>query len=192
MKGYIYITGTGADPGRGNFNDPLFTRVPTLGACMPNIRRLVVPGDYIFVVSGKVPSVQQLVVGGLRVKEKIDAIAAYNRFPENRLVRDDNGIVQGNIIVTANGKKHPLDHHQQDSFAARVQNFVVGSSSVSLKTPKEIALGRDQTLGKLSDVLGKKGNRVIDVMSRWAKLDERQVDDLVNWLRGIKAEASAQ
>lgn len=35
MKGYVYITGTGADPaGLDNISDPLFGEMPTLGACM--------------------------------------------------------------------------------------------------------------------------------------------------------------
>jgi hypothetical protein len=92
MKGYIYITGNGADPAlRDNLNDPLFSKIPTLGACMPNIRRLVTRGDFIFVVSGRTPAVQQYVVGGFRVEERISALAAYDRFPENRLSLDHDG-----------------------------------------------------------------------------------------------------
>jgi hypothetical protein len=187
VKGYIYITGSGTDPAaRKNLNDPLFTKTPTLGACMPNIRRVVTLGDYIFVVSGKVPGVQQYVVGGMRVEEKISALAAFKRFPENRLHRNSDGLLWGNIIVDSRGKQHALDHHPSNSFQDRVKNFIVGSNPISLETEREVAIGREQTLPKLSDVLGKKGNRVIDVMSRWAKLDEAQVKDLIAWLEGIK------
>lgn len=189
MKGYIYITGSGTDPGaRNNLNDPiLFSRVPTLGACMPNIRRVVLPGDFIFVVSGKVPGFQQYVVGGMKVKEKIDALAAYKRFPENRLQIGKTGLLEGNVIIDGRGKQHALDHHDSATFSQRINNFIVGSNPVALKTEKEVQIGREQTLGKLSDLLGKRGNRVIDVMSRWAKLDESQVQDMVSWLQGIKA-----
>lgn len=192
MKGYIYITGSGADPGaRKNLNDPmLFSRTPTLGACMPNIRRLVIPGDFIFVVSGKIPAFQQYVVGGMKVKEKIDALAAYERFPQNRLQEGSHGL-EGNVIVSSSGKQHPLDHHDPGTFAERINNFIVGSNPVALRSDREVELGREQTLGKLSDVLGKRGNRVIDVMSRWARLDQSQVEDMLLWLRGIKATASA-
>jgi hypothetical protein len=188
VKGYIYITGTGTDPfARGNLNDPLlFTRTPTLGACMPNIRRLVLPGDFVFVVSGKVPGVQQYVVGGMRVEEKITALAAFRRFPDNRLHRNANGLVWGNVVVDSKGRQHPLDHHPSQTFSERVKNFIVGSNPVALETPEEVAVGRDQTLPKLSRLLGKKGNRVIDVMSRWSKLDEAQVRELIAWLEGIK------
>ena len=157
---------------------------------MPNIRRLVVPGDFIFVVTGKVPQVQQYVVGGLRVEEKISMLAAYTRFPENRLHRDAEGRVQGNVIVTADGAQHPLDHHSADTFANRVKNFIVGSDPVALESEREVELGRAQTLPKLSEVLGKRGNRVIDVMSRWAKVDEAQVRHLLGWLQGIKTVAA--
>jgi hypothetical protein len=187
MKGYIYITGNGTDPGaRQNLNDPLFAKIPTLGACMPNVRRIVVRGDYVFVVSGKVPGVQQYVVGGLRVEEKIDALAAYGRFPENHLRMGLDGLLKGNVIVNADGTQHALDRHSSETFANRVKNFVVGSDPISLETEREIALGREQTLEKLSDILGRRGNRVIDVVSRWSKLDDGQVNDLLNWLRGLK------
>lgn len=191
MKGYVYITGDGADPNAGKrLGDPLFTRTPTLGACMPNIRRVVRPGDWIFVVSSKIPAVQQYVVGGLQVKDRIDALAAYRRFPENRLRRETDGTISGNVIVTADGSQHPLDHHSPDTFENRIKNFIVGSEAVSLQTDREVALGRDQTLPKLSELLGKRGNRVIDVMSRWSKLDEQQVKSMLDWLQGIKATAA--
>lgn len=193
MKGYIYITGDGADPAaRQNLNDPLFAKVPTLGACMPNIRRVVALGDYIFVVSGKVSAmpIQQYVIGGMRVAEKIDALAAYKRFPENRLHHNADGRVWGNVIVSRNGKQHPLDHHPSESFEDRVKNFIVGADPVVLETEREVALGRSQSLQKLSSIIGKRGNRMIDVMSRWAKLDEAQVAELLAWLQGVKTTAA--
>lgn len=191
MKGYIYITGTGTDPAaRNNLNDPLFGKIPTLGACMPNIRRLVELGDYIFLVTGKVPEVQQYVVGGMRVAEKIDALAAYMRFPDNRLRSNPEGRVSGNVIVTATGDQHSLDRHTPDTFEQRIKNFIVGERPIMLESDREVELGRSQSLGKISSLLGKRGNRFIDVMSRWAKLDEGQIRDLLKWLRGIKTAAA--
>src|SRR5689334_4451772 len=62
MNGYIYTMAAGADPGHGwVMNDPIFGDVPTLGACVPNIRRVVEEGDYIFVVSGRVRNERQFV-----------------------------------------------------------------------------------------------------------------------------------
>jgi hypothetical protein len=189
MKGYIYITASGTDPAlRGNLNDPLFTRVPSLGACMPNIRRNVTKGDWIFVVSGKVAGAEQYVVGGLQVEEKIDALAAYNRFPENRLTIGDGGLIMGNVIVQADGTQHPLDQHSSETLEERIKNYIVGGSSVALTTAREVELGRQQTLRKLSEIRGRRGaNRIIAAMGRWSKLDEAQVAQMLDWLSEIKA-----
>jgi hypothetical protein len=188
VKGYIYITGTGADPGlHNNLDDPLFGDPPTLGACMTNIREFVDPGDYIFVVSGKTPAVQQYIIGGMRVAEKIDALAAYGRFPQNRLRTGDDGLVKGNIIVNAAGNQHPLDHHKADTFEKRIKNYIIGDQAAALLTPAEVARGRELSLGKLSEMFGKQGNRAIDIIGRHHKLDEKQVNGLMDWLRGIKS-----
>jgi hypothetical protein len=191
MKGYIYISANGTDPAlRNNLNDPIFTRIPTLGACMPNLRRFVTRGDFIFVVSGKTAGVRQYVVGGFRVNEKIHALAAYERFPENRLQTLPDGHVMGNIIVRADGTQHPLDRHDPGTFESRLENYLVGSMPVALSTEREVQLGREQTLGNLSSILRRApGNRVIDVMGRCSKLDEGQVRQMLDWLLGIRATA---
>lgn len=156
---------------------------------MPPIRRLVVPGDYVFVVSGTTKGVQQYVVGGFQVAEKIDALAAYNRFPENRLRLNDEGKVVGNVLIDGSGNQHPLDTHSPDNFAGRFKNYLVGINPVALETPAEVARGRDQTLDRLASILDKqRANRVIDVMGRWAKLDASQIEKTLDWLKGIKAQ----
>ena len=189
MKGYVYIASNGTDPAlRHNLNDPLFSRIPTLGACMPNVRRLVGLGDFIFLVSGKTTGARQYVVGGLRVEEKIHALAAYGRFPENRLSRLPNGQLTGNIIVQEDGSRHPLDRHRPDTFESRIENYIVGSMGVALTTEREVELSREQTLETLSSILKRpQRNRVIDIMGRWAKLDAGQVEEMLDWLQGIKA-----
>jgi hypothetical protein len=191
VKGYIYTTGKRADPGLyNNLDDPLFGDTPTLGACMSNLRQFLNPGDYIFVISASVPAAPQYVIGGMRVAEKIDHLAAYGRFPQNRLRRDDNDIIRGNIIVDENGNKHPLDHHDAgESFKRRIKNFIVGDEAAALKTEREIQLGRERTLARLADTFNKPGNRPFDIIGRQRKLDEQQVHGLMDWLRGIKAEA---
>ncbi|GAB7553904.1 hypothetical protein NRB_34140 [Novosphingobium sp. 11B] len=191
MKGYIYITSTGADPAlRNNLNDPIFGEDPSLGACMPNIRRFVEQGDYIFVVSGRTSGVQQYVIGGMQVGEKISTLEAYTRFPKNRLRLGNDGLVKGNIIVDADGSQHKLDTHPSDTFENRIKNFIVGTNPVSLESANEVALGRKQSLNKLSDLFGKQGNRPIDIFGRWSKLDSMQVNDVVGWLEGIKLTAA--
>ena len=191
MKGYIYITSSGADPAHlDNLNDPVFGDQPSLGACMPNIRRFVGLGDYIFVVSGSTAGVQQYVIGGMQVAEKISPLEAYARFPNLRLRKEADGRVKGNVVINADGSKHPLDNHRADTFAERVKNYVVGTNAVSLATPAEVALGRQQTLGKLGQVIGKSGNRPIDIMGRLSRLDQNQIGAIVDWLRGIKRSAA--
>lgn len=190
MKGYIYISSTNADPAKNrNLNDPIFRSPPTLGGCMPPMRRLVLPGDYVFVVSGTTKGVQQYVVGGFQVAEKIDALAAYKRFPENRLQRNDEGKLVGNILIDEAGNQHPLDTHKPTNFARRIENYLVGVNPVALETPAEVARSRSETLDRLSTILEKpRANRVIDVMGRWARLDEAQIEKTLDWLRGIKAQ----
>jgi hypothetical protein len=143
------------------------------------------------VVTGKVPAIQQYVVGGMEVEERIDALAAYERFPENRLQTGPTGLVEGNVIIDADGNQHPLDRHNPETFEERINNFIVGTNPVALESDREVAMGREQTLPKLSELLGKRGNRVIDVMGRMAKLNETQVQDMLSWLQGIKASAAS-
>jgi hypothetical protein len=190
-KGYIYITGTGTDPGlKNNLNDPVFGEDPTLGACMPNIRRVVQKGDFIFVVSGSAPGVQQYVVGAMEVADKITALQAYDRFPQHRLRIGNDNRLQGNVIVSEDGTQHPLDRHQAATFANRVKNYIVGTNAISLETPAEVAAGRLRSLEKLGDIFGKRGNRAIDIFGRWGRLEERQIKDLLAWLEGIKRDAA--
>jgi hypothetical protein len=92
MKGYIYKLYAGADPSVGwTFNDPIFGKYATLGACMPNIRKFVDVGDWVFAISGKTPMVVPYVIGGFQVGEKIDALEAHARFPEYRLQKMKKG-----------------------------------------------------------------------------------------------------
>ena len=147
MKGYIYITASGYDPEHGkDLEDPYLNDTPTLGACMPNIREQVIPGDHIFVVSGKVREAEQLVLGGFEVSEKIDAIDAYRRFPSLRLHQNKKGHSYGNIVISKDGTQHPLDSHKAKNFHRRTKNYVVGKNLVALKSEEEITLGRSETL----------------------------------------------
>lgn len=189
MKGYVYITGQGADPHYANdLKDPVFKPVPSLGACMPNIRRAVSLGDWIFLVSGKRPKVQQYVVGGFMVAEKLDAITAYNRFPEYRLYKDDKGKLRGNIIITHDGMQSPLDTHQSASFESRIKNYIVGKDAVHIETDREVTRSRGESIRFLSGLVGKPvGNRAVDVIGRgMRKLDEQQVGNMLDWLKDIK------
>ena len=147
---------------------------------MPNIRRLVVPGDHIFVVSGRVKSVQQYIVGGFCVAEKLDALAAYNRFPANRMRKEKDGSMTGNIIVLPDGSQNPVDYH--DGFEQRVRNYVVGKDQVMISKPDAVEKARDQSVRLLSKMFGTEGNSIREVMGRWRKLDEVQIKRLRDWV----------
>ena len=95
----------------------------------------------------------------------------------------------GNVLIDETGKQHPLDTHSPNNFDRRIENYLVGAHHVSLETPAEVARGRSETLERLSSILEKpRANRVIDVMGRWARLDEAQIEKTLDWLRGIKAQ----
>ena len=186
MVGKIFITRSGYDPERGrHVKDPYLGPGPTLGACRPDIRRRVSQGDHIFVVSGKLPDVQQFVMGGFEVDTKIDAIQAYTKLPQHRLRRLPDGQITGNIIVNANAERHLLDDHE--SFDSRVKNYILGKNLLALKTTEEITQGRAQTLEALQEILQKKGISPFALIGRWGmQLTEKQVLELRAWLDLMK------
>jgi hypothetical protein len=181
MKGYIYRLYKGADPAKGwIFNDPIFGAPPTLGACVPNIRRAVEPGDWVFTISGRVDGYRPYVVGGFKVREKITALQAYRQFPEYRLEKADNGQIMGNIIVNSKGQHHSLDAHA--AFKTRLQNYLVGDEALHVHKSVQIEKARDQTLATLSRVFNRPSNRDFDIVPRWRRMDEEQVENLKAWL----------
>jgi hypothetical protein len=187
MIGKIFVTSTGYDPEKGkDVKDPNLGANPSLGACRPDIRRTLQEGDQIFVVSGKVQNVNQFVIGGLEIAEKIDVLEAYRRFPEQRLRMGDDGQVTGNVIVDASGKQHKLDHHPKETFARRIENYVVGRNPIVLVRPEEIAEGRRLTLEILRGVFDKKGNSVRDLIGRARNMTEKQVLKLRELLDAVK------
>lgn len=191
MPSYMYISSPSSDPGSGRpLNDPLFGPVPTLGACVPNLRRQVTKGDWIFVVSGRRAKLQQYLIGGIRVSEKISAISAYQRFPEHRMGLSGEGHIIGNVAVDEHGRKHPLDDHDEVGFDRRVENYLVGDTSVQLSSEREVTIGRERTLKFLSDLRAKPANRVIDVIGRASKLDDDEVRKVLAWFDQVKQAAN--
>ncbi len=185
MKGKIFVTSSGYDPDKGrHVKDPYLGPRPTLGACRPDIREQLQKGDHIFTVSGKVPGVPQVVMGGFAIEEKIRAIEAYHRFPDLRLSRREDGQITGNVIVDAAGKQHELDHHNM--FERRIENYIVGTDPIVLATPAEIAEGRRLTLEILQDVFQKKGDSVRSIIGRCSNMDEKQIEKLRRLLEAVK------
>ncbi len=190
MIGKVFITSSGYDPQLGkHVKDPYLGVNPSLGACRPDVRERIKIGGHIFVISGKLPNVSQYLMGGFEVAAKIDALEAWRRFPEQRLRRQNDGQLAGNIIVDANGAQHLLDEHT--SFPRRISNYLVGTNGISMETPEEIALAREQTLEMLRDIFDKK-----QASSPWGvvghlglDLTETQVFRLREWLMSLKKNA---
>jgi hypothetical protein len=188
MKGYIYTMYKGADPGKGwVMTDPIFGSKPTLGACMPNIRRAVNVGDFIFAISGRLKNVQQFLVGGFAVQAKINALAALELFPENLLHKEEDGTLRGNIIVDQAGNRVKDDYHT--NWERRVENYIVGKNPIYFRKEKEIEEARKETINLLQDTFKSKGKTVGEIISRWRKLDERQIENIIKWMDTIKKKA---
>lgn len=195
MIGKIFITRTGYDPENGkHVKDPYLGDEPGLGACRPDVRRSVVPGDWIFTISGKVPRIPQYVIGGFQVAEKISAIEAYHRFPERRLRLLPDGQLAGNVIVDSDGNQHELDGHDGGpGFERRIRNYLVGTNPVGPRSPQEIMIARAETLEVLNVVFEKLGGTPFKLIGRAAKkLDEKQVCALLDWFESIKTRSSQQ
>ena len=87
MTGKIIITSSGYDPQLGkHVKDPYLGPNPSLGACRPDIRQRLTEGDHLFFISGKLRNVNQYVMGGFEVGEKIDAMIAYERFQSSGFI----------------------------------------------------------------------------------------------------------
>lgn len=187
MKGYIYTMFEGADPGIGwEMTDPIYDKPPTMGACMPQIRRNVITNDYIFNISGRTKGVQQYIVGGFQVKEKINAILARDRFPQYRQVLNDDGTLSGNIIVDENGNQNSFDYHGGD-FEKRIENYIIGKNPIYFEKKSEIEMARgDATIEILQDLFNKKGETPFSIIGRWRKLEEKQIKKLLDWMEHIK------
>jgi hypothetical protein len=188
MIGKIFITRSGYDPEKGKYiKDPYLGPTPTFGACRPDIRRSIVEGDHIFVISGKVSGVPQYVIGGFEVDKKIDAMTAFGLLPDQRLRRLEDGQLAGNIIIDSAGHQHELDTHPTATFEKRIADYVIGRNPIALVTPDEISQGREQTLDTLRNVLRKPGSTPIEVVGRWgSQLSEDQVLELRAWLQSLK------
>lgn len=187
MKGYIYTMFAGADPGNGwELNDPIFKNPPTLGACMPQIRRNVDRDDHIFTISGRLKDVKQYIVGGFQVDDKINAMIAHQRFPQYRQVQHEDGSISGNIIVNEKGEQNAFDYH--NGFDQRIENYIIGKNPTYFDKQEEIEKARgEETMNILRELFNKDGQKPHDVIGRWRRMDEKQIDRLLSWMEGIKA-----
>ena len=158
MPSYIFVS-PGSDPGAGRaLVDPMLSSSkPSMGTCRPDLRRMVRPGDHIFVISGSLGrTYKQYVIGGMQIDEKLeDQLEALRRLPENAL-RFDGRQRSGNIIALPDGSHDPRDKH--DKFETRIKNYVLGTNQVVLETPKEIELGRERSI----EIINPQAMRIYD------------------------------
>lgn len=194
MPSYIFVS-PGSDPGAGlALVDPMLSSSkPSMGTCRPDLRRMVRPGDHIFVISGsRGRTIPQYVIGGMQIDNKLqDQLEALRRHPENAL-RFDGTQRAGNIIALPNGTQHPRDDHDMRDhakFENRIKNYILGRDPVLLETPKEVEIGRDRSVGLLSNIFDVQGTRMQQVVGRGRKLSNPQVDRLLRALDDIKREA---
>ena len=190
IGGNIIITRTGYDPQLGkHIKDPTLGQVPTMGSCRPDIRKKLQVGDHIFVISGKVGGASQFIIGGFEVQSKMDALEAYEQFPEHRLHKLPDGQLTGNIIVDSKGNKHSLDDHK--TFENRKPNYVVGTNLIALKSDSEIEMGRQETLEILRTIFQRNGKTPFELVGHFGKsLNERQIYEVRDWLDSIKARSN--
>jgi hypothetical protein len=191
MPSYIFVS-PGSDPGAGRaLVDPMLTSSkPSMGTCRPDLRRMVKPGDHIFVVSGsRGRTYQQYVIGGMQIDEKLeDQIEALRRLPQNVLTFEGRQ-KHGNIIALPDGTQHPKDRHS--NFESRIKNYVLGKNAVVLETPREVEIGRERSVDILARLFDRSGSRIQQVMGRSRKLSDAQAERLRRALEDIKHEARA-
>lgn len=188
IGGKIFITRSGYDPQRGkHVKDPYLEGEPSLGACRPDVRKQLKPGDYVFVISGKVKGVDQFVMGGFEVDRKIHAQEALKEYPEQQLHLRPDGQLTGNVVIDDEGKKHPLDQHKAKTFERRLPNYIVGRNPIVLVTDEEIQRGREMTMEALQEIMKKKGKTPKDIITRFGtKLTENQALQFRDWLHSLK------
>lgn len=194
MSSYIFVS-PGSDPGAGlALVDPMLNSSrPSMGTCRPDLRRMVKPGDHIFVISGsRGRSIPQYVIGGMQIDKKLeDQLEALRSHPENSL-RFNGRQREGNIIALPDGTQHPHDDHDKrdrEKFERRIKNYILGKDPVVLESPREVEIGRDRSVNILSSIFNMPGHRMQQVVGRGRKLMNAQVDQLLRALDDIKREA---
>jgi hypothetical protein len=125
-----------------------------------------------------------MILGFLKIAEKISHIEAFPR-PELRSKRMGNKMPNGNIIVEVDGGYNRFDGGvHKHKFEKIKRHYVIGSEAESrMLSPEEIRYLAPRFLWELGSILGLRGDRAIDIISRKGRvLTDRQVKSLLNWL----------
>jgi hypothetical protein len=189
LKGYIYIIETGVDPALySDLADPTFGRPPTLGPRVPTVsvpRRLDIHRKR---QGSRISTIRSRRAPGKRKGPRLGSLCA----PAAKKVSARQGR-QGERRYHCPGRRHArsLGLALVEGFGKRAGIFIIGSHAITLATPKEVEFGRPETFSILSRVPHRPtAERVIDVMSRMLKLEERQVQNMLKWLGDLKARAA--
>jgi hypothetical protein len=194
MKGYIYIASafetvnrsSGGQKGSWVDNDPhCWTSPPTWGICRNDIRAKAEEGDFIFFVLPRCGRHPQMNFGFLKIEEKISHLEAFSR-ADLRSKRMGNKMPNGNIIVEAEGKYNRFDGGvHRHKFEKIRRHYAIGSEDGSrMLTAKQVRRLAPEFLGKLDAIIGIRGDRAIDIISRMGRtLSGRQVKSLLRWLK---------
>jgi hypothetical protein len=193
MTGYIYIAGSFLNVNRSNCgqssewidNDPHFWSMPpTWGICRPDLREKVNQDDVVFYVLPRASRHPQMIFGYLTVAAKITHEQAFQR-ETLRSKRMGNKNPNGNIIVDERGRYNRYDKGAHERNFARIKrNYVVGDPDRShFLTDRQIRRLAPHVVQRLSSILGRTGNRIFDIVSRYgATLTTQQVGQLIEWL----------
>lgn len=193
MKGYIYIASsfetvnrsTCGQRGSSIDNDPHFwTDPPTWGICRNDLRARAQRGDVIFFVLPRRGRHSQTIFGYLTITRVITHLAAY-REPTLFSKRMGQKHPNGNIIVDSTGGYNHFDGGNHFHKWRRIaQHYAVGRRSTSMfLNAAHIERKAPTFLSTLAAVLGKSGDRPIDLISRKGRtLTPAQVQQLIAWL----------
>jgi hypothetical protein len=193
MRGYIYIASAFETVNRSKCgpkgswvdNDPHFwTSPPTWGICRNDLRAKADVGDYIFFCLPRRGRHPQTIFGFMQIEEKISHTDAFVR-PQLRSNRMSNKIPNGNIIVERDGKYNRFDGGTHKyKFEKIKRDYAIGSEKGSrMLSAADIQRLAPQFLSTLGRILGTKGDRAIDHISRKGRvLTARQVVSLLFWL----------
>lgn len=193
MKGLIYIAGSfetvdRSKCGRGKGwidNDPHFwTSPPTWGICRNDLRRKAERGDYVFFVLPKRARHPQMLFGYMRIVDKITHLAAFHRadLVTKRMGRKNPN---GNIIVNGLGRYNRFDRGaHKHKFHKIKDEYAIGDPRDSrFLSERDIRALAPSFPHALREVLGGKGQRPIDLISRYGReLSEWQVRRLLKLL----------
>ncbi|HVB57733.1 MAG TPA: hypothetical protein VNE63_15090 [Candidatus Acidoferrales bacterium] len=193
MKGYIYIASAFETVNRsvcgrkGSWidNDPHFwTSPPTWGICRNDLRAKAKKGDYVFFVLPRHGRHPQMIFAVLKIAEKIPHREAFSR--KNLCgKRMGNKTPNGNIIVDAKGRYNRFDAGiHRHRFEKIRRHYAIGTENESrMLTAHEIDRLAPKFLEKLGRIVGIRGPRAIDIISRYGReLSAGQARGLLRWI----------